>query len=83
MEEYVVRIDNRGRIIIPSEIRKMLGLQKAVKLRVEGKKIVIEPLEDPFEELSKLVEKVYIKASLEPWKLSEIASQQLIEEHRG
>jgi len=79
----ILRIDDRGRIVIPSEVRKSLGIGKAVKLRVKGRMIILEPVEDPLEELSKLVERVSVKASTEPWKLSEIASQQLMRERKG
>lgn len=79
----ILRIDDRGRIVIPSEVRRSLGIGKAVKLRVKGRMIILEPVEDPLEELSKLVERVSVKASTEPWKLSEIASQQLMRERKG
>ena len=45
--EYVLRIDSRGRVVIPSEVRKSLGISRAVKLRVRGKSIIIEPFENP------------------------------------
>ena len=80
MVEYILRVDRRGRIVIPSEVRKSLGIGRAVKLRVRGKSIVIEPIEDPLEELSRLIEKVTIKASTEPWRLSKVASDQLMRE---
>lgn len=78
--EYILRVDSKGRVVIPSEIRKSLSIGRAVKLRVRDKSIIIEPVEDPLEELSKLVEKVTIKASTEPWRLSEVASNQLMKE---
>ncbi|MCD6488948.1 MAG: MraZ N-terminal domain containing protein [Desulfurococcales archaeon] len=77
---YIVRVDKKGRIVIPSSIREALGIGRVVRLYVEGRKIIIEPIEDPIERLSKLVIKSYIEASTEPEKVSRIASEQLVKE---
>ncbi len=45
---YIVSITSQGQISIPSDLRKKLGLninQKAL-VKEEGKKIVIEPIDD-------------------------------------
>ena len=34
--EFVLRIDSRGRILIPASIRRELGLRRVVRVRVEG-----------------------------------------------
>ena len=81
--EYVVRVDDRGRIVIPSEVRRALNIGRAVRLRVEGKALILEPIQDPLEELSKLVRRVSVKASEAPWMLSTIASRKLAEEGEG
>lgn len=44
-EEYVV-LDSAGRLQVPSDLLKELGIKDRVKLAREGKKIVIEPPED-------------------------------------
>ena len=54
-----------------------------MRLRVEGKALILEPIQDPLEELSKLVRRVSVKASEAPWMLSAIASRQLAEEGEG
>ena len=53
--EILSRLDKKGRIEIPKEIRDKLGLDetKPVKIYLEGTKIVIEPM--------KKVKKVKIK----------------------
>lgn len=43
----VVKVDEKGRILIPKDIRESVGVKEKsyVKVRVEGRRIVIEPLE--------------------------------------
>jgi len=50
--EFVLRVDSKGRILIPKEVRSMLDIRDVVTARVEGKKLVIEPIEDPIELLT-------------------------------
>ena len=78
--ELILRVDRRGRIVIPSKVRKALGIGRIVKMQVKNRTLILEPVEDPLEELSKLVVKTSLKASIEPGKLGRIASEQLIKE---
>jgi len=43
----VVKVDEKGRILIPKDIRESVGVKEKsyVKVRVEGRRIVIKPLE--------------------------------------
>ena len=43
----VVKVDEKGRILILKDIRESVGVKEKsyVKVRVEGRRIVIEPLE--------------------------------------
>jgi AbrB family looped-hinge helix DNA binding protein len=43
-----IRLSGKGQIVIPAEVRSQLGLKKGstLTLRLEGRKIVIEPLEE-------------------------------------
>ncbi len=45
--EIMARVDDKGRILIPKEIRDRLGIKNMVKIRVEKDKIVIIPIRDP------------------------------------
>ena len=45
--EFVLRIDSKGKILIPASIRRELGLRRVVRVRVEGGRLVIEPFRDP------------------------------------
>lgn len=49
--EYV-KIDRQGRIVIPSRLRKIVGIEgeAEVLVRIEGNRIVIEPLARDLEE---------------------------------
>jgi AbrB family looped-hinge helix DNA binding protein len=47
MSSTTVKVDEKGRIIIPKAIRKITNLKEGscLSIKVEGKKIVIEPRE--------------------------------------
>lgn len=47
----IVRVDERGRVTLPSELRKKLRVGRLVKLEVSEGKIVITPVENPLEKL--------------------------------
>ena len=76
----ILCVDDKGRVTIPSDVRKMVGVRRFVRMSVEGNRIVLEPIKDAWEELSELVIKVRVKASIQPSKLSEIAYTQLVKE---
>ena len=42
-KEYVVTIDERGRLTIPKEVRAQIRAKK-LRLRVEGERLVLEPV---------------------------------------
>ncbi|WP_338598806.1 AbrB/MazE/SpoVT family DNA-binding domain-containing protein [Sulfolobus tengchongensis] len=43
--EYEVRVDEKGRILIPKEVRDKLNLSSKVKLIVEDDKIIIKKVD--------------------------------------
>jgi len=51
----LLKVDDKGRITIPSEIRRKLGIKGYVKIRIADDKLVIEPVRNPLERLMKLV----------------------------
>lgn len=53
----LTRVDEKGRILIPDDIRRLLGIEGLVKIEVVGSKLVIEALEDPVKRFAKLVVK--------------------------
>jgi AbrB family looped-hinge helix DNA binding protein len=48
-----VRLSSKGRIVIPAEVRSQLGLKRGslLTVRLEGKRVVMEPLEEPPQEV--------------------------------
>lgn len=47
VEEYAVRVDRKGRILIPKSLRERIGVKEGGYVRVVAleKKIVVEPVE--------------------------------------
>ena len=76
----ILRVDSKGRVTIPVEIRRRLGIKSVLKLEVKDGKIILQPCEDPLEEASRLVVNVSPKASVKPGELGEAASKQLEQE---
>jgi DNA-binding transcriptional regulator/RsmH inhibitor MraZ len=48
-------IDDKGRILIPANIRKMLNSDRVVKIRVVDNKLIVEAISDPVEKLIETV----------------------------
>jgi looped-hinge helix DNA binding domain, AbrB family len=42
-KEFILKIDDRGRITIPKEVRELLK-SKRLKLKIEDGKIILEPV---------------------------------------
>ena len=53
----LLKIDAKGRILIPAYIRKKMGLKRIVRMRVEKNRLIIESVEDPVEVLVRTVVK--------------------------
>ena len=51
MSEITVKVDRRGRIVIPSNIRRRFNIRNIVKIVVKGEEIVLKPVEDPLKSL--------------------------------
>lgn len=75
----ISRIDEKGRILIPAQMRRKLS-SGIVRLRVEGDKIIIEPIKDPIERLVMAVKKGTKDVSEEIRGLRKIAEEHLAEE---
>jgi len=53
--ELLLKVDSKGRVLIPRALREQLGIRKLVKARVEGGRVVLEPVGDPVELLERVV----------------------------
>ncbi len=53
--ELFLKVDKKGRITLPSEIRHRLKIKDLVKLRVMEDKLILEPVKNPLHELTLLV----------------------------
>lgn len=80
LSELTVKVDRKGRIIIPSKIRKELHIENIVKIMVEEGKVTVKPVEDPLRSLEKLVVKGTRDVETESRRLREIAERQLLKE---
>lgn len=81
--EQVLRVDEKGRVLLPGALRKKLGINRLVKARIEGNRIILEPVADPVELLMKAVIKGTEDIELEISELRRTAENQakkLIEE---
>jgi len=57
MTEETLRVDQKGRVLIPTRIRKQLGIRNVVRMRLQGGALTLEPVEDPLLSLKKLIVK--------------------------
>lgn len=78
MVEAIVKVDERGRVLIPANIRKMLKIKSVMKLVVEGDKIVLKPLEDPLKQIEELVVKGVKDVEVEIPQLRRVAEEELL-----
>ncbi len=78
--ELILKVDEKGRVLIPAKIRKALGVRRAVKLYVEKGKIILEPIADPLEELAATVIKGTRDVESEIAELRRIAEKKAVEE---
>ena len=55
--EVTVKVDEKGRVVIPSNIRRQLDIKNLVKIGVRDGEVTLKPVEDPLKSLGKLVVK--------------------------
>lgn len=75
--EVVVRIDRKGRIVIPSKIRRRFNMKNIVKIVVTEDDIRLKPVKDPLDSLRKLVVKGTTDVEEEIRRLREVAEREL------
>jgi len=80
LSEVTVRVDQKGRIVIPSNIRKKFNIKNIVKIIVKEGEITLKPVEDPLKSLEKLVVKGTTDVEKEIQRLRRIAERELQKE---
>jgi AbrB family looped-hinge helix DNA binding protein len=75
-----VRLSSKGQIVIPAEVRSQLGLKKGsiLTVRLEGKKMVIEPVEELPQEVFIEAEEDIVDRALAEAKESSDKAKQLL-----
>ncbi|MGB9630585.1 MAG: AbrB/MazE/SpoVT family DNA-binding domain-containing protein [Candidatus Methanodesulfokora sp.] len=74
------RLSSKGQIVIPAEIRTFLGLKKGslLLIKLEGRKIIIEPAEDLSSDVLIEAEEEIIERALAEAKESSDKAAQLL-----
>jgi len=80
LSEVTVKVDRKGRIVIPSNIRRQFNIKNIVKIIVKGGEITLKPVEDPLRSLEKLVVKGTTDVEKEIQRLHRIAERELQKE---
>ncbi len=76
--EFVAKVDSRGRVLIPKEVREKLKIRGMVKLRVEGNKLILVPITDPLEELTANVVRGTINVAQEIREFRRVAEEEAL-----
>ena len=77
LSEVTVKVDRKGRIVIPSNIRRRFNIKNLVKIIVRGEEITLKPVEDPLKSLEKLVIKGITDVEEEIQRLHRMAEREL------
>ncbi|MCP8308652.1 MAG: AbrB/MazE/SpoVT family DNA-binding domain-containing protein [archaeon] len=79
-KETLVKVDKRGRAVLPLKVRRELKIRNIVKIRVEEGKVILTPVEDPLETLGKIVVKGTKDVEKEIRRLRRRAEKELLKE---
>ena len=52
MKRLALRVDSKGRIQVPKELREQLGIRNQVSVKIENGSMTIEPVERIFDRLA-------------------------------
>jgi AbrB family looped-hinge helix DNA binding protein len=75
--EVTVKVDEKGRVVIPSKIRRQLDIKNLVKIGVRDGEVTLKPVEDPLKSLERLVVKGTKDVEAEVRKLRRAAEREL------
>ncbi|RLI26332.1 AbrB/MazE/SpoVT family DNA-binding domain-containing protein [Candidatus Bathyarchaeota archaeon] len=80
LTEVTVKVDRKGRIVIPSNIRRRFNIKNLVKIIVKEGEITLKPVEDPLKTLEKLVVKGTTDVEKDIQRLRRVAERELQKE---
>lgn len=80
LSEVTVKVDEKGRVVIPSNIRRQLNIKNIVKMSIKGEEVTLKPVEDPLSSLEKLVVKGTVDVEREIRRLRRVAELELQKE---
>jgi len=61
--EIVLKLDSKGRLLIPADIRRRIGIKDFVKIRVYDDRILLEPIRDALDDHSDHTTLVVVKGN--------------------
>ena len=80
MKRLALKVDSKGRIQVPKELREQLGIRKEVSVKIENGTITIEPVERIFERLAGEVTFNFKSVATELPKLRKAAEEELLKQ---
>ncbi|MEM5868100.1 MAG: AbrB/MazE/SpoVT family DNA-binding domain-containing protein [Candidatus Aenigmatarchaeota archaeon] len=80
LAKIILRVDEKGRVLIPSNIRKQLNIKNIVEISVKEGEVVLKPVEDPLKSLEKLVVKGTRDVEKEIREMRKVAERELQKE---
>jgi len=80
LSEITVKVDRKGRMVIPSNIRRQFNIKNIVKIIVKGEEIILKPVEDPLKSLEKLIIKGTTDVERDIQRLRRAAERELQKE---
>jgi AbrB family looped-hinge helix DNA binding protein len=80
MKRLALKVDSKGRIQVPKELREQLGIRREVSVKIENGTMTIEPVERIFDRLAGEVRFNFKSVAAELPKLRKAAEEELLKQ---
>lgn len=80
METRILKVDEKGRLHLPKEIRDTLGIKNEVRARIKNGTVTIEPITKIMDRLATQVKFTFRSVEKELPSLRRVAEKQLVKE---